>query len=704
MRDLSPLFEPRSVAILGASNDAAKWGHWLARNAVKGEHLRPVFLVNRNGGEILGRRAYRSLAELPEPAELVVLAVPAGGFAEAVDAALDTGARGLVGITAGLGETGADGRAHESAVVERVRSAGAVLLGPNCMGLMDAETELVLSTNDMPSGTIGLVSQSGNVAIELALLAAEAGIGFSRFASIGNQADLEAADFVRDLTVHEPTHLIALYCEDFKDGRDFAEAAHAALAAGKPVVLLTVGSSEAGARAARSHTGALVSDRVSVEAACRAAGVDLVSSPKELVELAQALAAGRFPTGRRTAIVSDGGGHSALAADLAVAHRLELPPLSGDVARALAPTLPAGATPANPLDLVDDENLASFPAATKVFLGRPEFDAVVLTGYLGGYAEYSPELGAREVEVARELVAAARSAERPFLVHTMYARSPAAEALRRGGVPVYADVDAAVRVLARLANRVDRPPRGVPKLPSPEDGRALTEGYWPARELLAEAGIEFVDARPAGTREEALAAADALGYPVVLKAIGPAHKSDVGGVAVGISGPKELETQLSRVKELAVDGYAVERLAPVAEGIELIVGARRDRRFGPVVLVGLGGVYAEILEDVAVALAPVTAEQAAELIRSLRAASLLEGARGRPSLDVAAAARALGVLSHVAAARPDIKEVEINPLLVTPTGALGLDARLVLAELTGERVRNGRGGPWPARKGRQDGD
>jgi acetate---CoA ligase (ADP-forming) len=678
MRDLRPLFEPRSVAVVGASNDAAKWGHWLARNAVKGEALRPVFLVNRNGGEILGRRAYRSLAELPEPAELVVLAVPAGGFGEAVDAALAAGAKGLVGITAGLGETGPDGRAYESAVVERVRAAGAVLLGPNCMGLIDAGTELELSTNDMPRGTIGLVSQSGNVAIELGLIAAEAGVGFSRLASIGNQADLDAADFVRDLTQHEPTRLIALYCEDFKDGREFAAAAHGAVTAGKPVVLLTVGTSEPGARAARSHTGALVSDRVAIEAACRAAGVDLVSSPKELIEVAQALAAGRFPSGRRTAIVSDGGGHSALAADLAVAHGLELPPVSDELGRALAPTLPSSATPANPLDLVDDEDLASFPAATKVFLTRPEFDAVVLTGYLGGYAEYSPELGAREVEVAGELASAASSGERPFVVHTMYARSPAADELRRGGVPVYADVDAAVRVLARLAHRSERKPRGVPDLPSSGSVRAVAEGYWPAREVLAEAGVEFAHARPAQTAEEALAVADELGYPVVAKALGPVHKSDAGAVAVGIGGPEELEAQLSRMAAMATDGYSVERMAPVDEGVELIVGARRDPRFGPVLLIGLGGLYAEILEDVAVALAPVGVEEAEELIRSLRAASLLEGARGRRPLDVAAAARAASALSHVAASRPELQEIEINPLLVTPRGALGLDARVVL--------------------------
>ena len=677
MRDLRPLFEPRSVAVVGASNDAAKWGHWLARNAVRGERLRPVFLVNRNGGEILGRRAYRSLDELPEPAELVVLAVPAGGFAEAVDAALSKGAKGLVGITAGLGETGADGRAYESAVVERVRAAGAVLLGPNCMGLIDAWTELELSTNDMPRGTIGLVSQSGNVAIELGLIAAEAGVGFSRFASIGNQADLDTADFVRDLTAHEPTRLIALYCEDFKNGRDFAAAAHEAVAAGKPVVLLTVGTSEPGARAARSHTGALVSDRVAIEAACRAAGVDLVSSPRELVDVAQALA-GRFPTGRRTAIVSDGGGHSALAADLAVAHGLELPSLSDEVREALGPTLPASATAANPLDLVDDEDLASFPAATRVFLTRPEFDAVVLTGYLGGYGEYSPELGAREVAVAEELAAAAASGERPFLVHTMYARSPAADALRRRGVPVYGDVDAAVRVLARLADRSELTPTGVPGLPSPRLDPPVAEGYWPARDVLADAGIEFAHARPAHTPEEALAVADALGYPVVVKALGPLHKSDAGGVAVGIGGPEELEAELSRMSAVAEDGFSVERMAPVDEGIELIVGARRDPRFGPVLLVGLGGLYAEILEDVAVALAPVSAEEAEELIRSLRAAPLLEGTRGRRPLDVAAAARAAAALSQVAASRPDLQEIEVNPLLVTPTSALGLDARVVL--------------------------
>ncbi|MGH3116096.1 MAG: acetate--CoA ligase family protein [Gaiellales bacterium] len=679
MRDLRPLFDPRSVAVVGASNDAAKWGHWLARNALKGEHLRPVFLVNRNGGEILGRRAYHSLAELPEAPELVVLAVPAAGFEEAVEAALDAGAKGLIGITAGLGETDAEGRAREDAAVARVRAAGAVLLGPNCLGVIDAGTGLELSTNEMPAGTVGLVSQSGNVAIELALLAQEAGIGFSRFASVGNQADLNVADLSRDFTAHEPTTLIALYCEDFKDGRAFATAAQAAVEAGKAVVLLTVGASEAGARAARSHTGALVSELAAVEAASRAAGIHLVGTPKELIDLAQALVAGRLPGGRRVAVVSDGGGHSALAADLAVAHKLELPSPSRELANELGRVLPSPAAPANPVDLVDDQDLASFARVTRLLLGCGEVDAVLLTGYFGGYREYSPELAEREVEVAHELAAAAGESERPLIVHTMYGSSPAAEVLRNEHVPVYRDVDAAVRVLAQLAERSGRRPRGVADLPAAETEPSAAEGYWPARELLRAAGIEFVEARPAQTLEEALTAADELGYPVVVKALGQLHKSDTGAVAVGILGREALEQQLSNMATHASEGYSVERTAPTAEGIELIVGARRDRRFGPVVLVGLGGLYAEILRDVAVALAPVEEDEAAELLLSLRAAPLLEGARGRPPLDVAATARAVSSLSRVAASRPEIDEIEINPLLVTPRGALGLDARVVLS-------------------------
>src|SRR5919199_486028 len=289
----------------GASDDPAKWGNWLARGALRGERRRAVHLVNRRGGEVLGRRAHRSLGELPEAPELVVLAVPPATLDDCVDDALAAGARAIVAITAGADAGGT----ADAALAARVRAAGAVLLGPNCLGVYDAGAEVELVAAELPPGPIGLVTQSGNLGLELGLLAAEAGLGFSRFVSLGNQADLAATELVADLAGHPATELIAVYVEDFRDGRAFAAAAHAARAAGKPVVLLAIDRTEATARAVRSHTGALASDAAAIEAACRAAGIERVRTPQELVDLADALLRAPAPAGRRVAVLADGGGH-----------------------------------------------------------------------------------------------------------------------------------------------------------------------------------------------------------------------------------------------------------------------------------------------------------------------------------------------------------------------------------------------------------
>lgn len=684
-RDLRPLFDPRSVAVLGASGDPFKWGYWLARGALKGVHRRSVHLVNRGGGEILGQRALRSLAELPGPVELVVVAVPADGFEGAIDQALAAGAKAIVGISAGLGETGPEGLARERAAVERVRAAGAVLLGPNCMGLLDAEAELDIGWNELPRGPIALVSQSGNVALELGLMLEGYGLGFSRFASLGNQADLEAAELVEALADHASTRVITLYLEDFRDGRAFAAAAVRATSAGKPVVLLSAGVSEASARAARSHTGALVSDLAAVDAACRAAGVLRVSTPRELVDLAQALRAGPQPRGRRVGIVGDGGGHGVIAADVAAASGLEVPPLSDALAARIGERLPARAATRNPVDMAGGEqDFHAYERLPRLVLESGEVDAVLLTGYFGGYGQ-DEQLAETELEVARAIPAIAADAGRPLVVHTMYPASPAAALLREGGTPVYGEIEAAAAALARLAARGELRSPGVPVLPAPARPPLTSDGYFEARELLAAGGVAFAPALRATTTAEARAAAAELGYPVVLKALGLLHKSDAGGVVLGIESEAELERTLADLSaRLSPPGYSVERMAPVSEGVELIVGCRRDARFGPIALAGLGGVYAELLRDVAVALAPVGEETAEELLHSLRGAPLLHGARGRPPVDVGAAARALAAISRVAAERPEIAEIEVNPLLVTADGALGLDARIVLAHAKGE--------------------
>lgn len=682
-RDLRVLFDPRSVAIVGASNDPLKWGYGLSRGALRGASRRAVYLVNRGGGEILGQETYRSLADLPATPELAVIAVPEQGFEEAVEAALSVGARAIVGITAGLGERGERGRDRELAIAERVRAAGAVLLGPNCLGVFDADTELDIGWSELPAGAIGLVSQSGNLALELALLAADYGLGFSRFASLGNQADLDATDLVLSLAEHESTRVIALYLEDFRDGRAFARACHAAVRAGKPVVLLAAGRSRAGVEAARSHTGALVGDLAAVDAACRAAGIDQVATPRELVDLVQALLVSHPPAGRRLAVFGDGGGHAVVAADLADADGLELPRLSDATAQRLADALGPTAETRNPVDFAGggEQDLRRFEEVTRILLHSGEVDSALLTGYFGGYAEYGAEYAAVEAEVAEGMAAAAAGCKRPLVVQTMYPTNPAAVAFRRTGVPVYREIEAAVGALASLAARSSRNPTGVPDLPEQRSGAPAAAGYFEARKLLQAAGVAFADAYPVTTPGQALEAASELGYPVVLKALGLLHKSDEGGVALGILTPAELEQVFSAMTtRLSARLYSVERMAPVESGVELIAGVRRDIRFGPVALGGIGGLYAEVLRDVAVALAPVSETDAQHMLLALRGAQVFTGARGRRPVDLAAAARVVSLLSRVAAERAEIAEIEVNPLLATPDGAIGLDARIVLVD------------------------
>jgi acetate---CoA ligase (ADP-forming) len=672
-RDLRPLFAPRTVAVVGASADPAKWGNTTARGALRGAHRRSVFLVNRAGGEILGERAYPSVGDVPKAPELVAICVPAAGFEQAVSESLAAGARAIVGITTGLGEHDEAGKRIEAAAAERVRAAGAVLLGPNCLGVFDADEALDLGWSRLPSGSVALVSQSGNLALELARLATASGLGFSRFASLGNQADLVAADFLSELAGHARTRVVALYLEDFADGRAFVAAAARAVDSGKPVILLTGGVSRASARAAQSHTGALVSDARAIEAACAAAGIVHVRTPSQLVDAAQALVSRRRARGRRIAVYADGGGHGVVAGDLLSAAGLEVPPLSERTAGALAERLPYTASVANPIDFAGggERGLAAYADVGRLLLGVDEVDAVLLTGYFGGYSVDTPELAEEEVAAAGSLGAAVTETDGVLVVHSTYPSSPAAAVLRHFGVPVFGDVGSAVAALALLSDHA-RPLRPTPIELEPLEPPAA--GYAAAREFLASAGVPVGAARSATTLEEALAAAAELGYPVVLKAAHRLHKSEGGGVVLGLAD----DGQLTRAYgELHARELSVEAMAPL-DGVELIVGAKRDPRFGAIVLVGLGGVYTEVLDDVAVALAPVDESQAERLIRSLRGAPLLDGTRSRPPVDIPAAAAAVAAVSRAAASCAALAELDVNPLLVLPRGAVALDARVLV--------------------------
>jgi len=430
-----------------------------------------VYLVNRRGEEVLGQRTWPSLAALPGPVDLAVIAVPAAGFEEAVDGALLAGARAIVGISAGLGETGAEGLARQRALVERVRSAGAALLGPNCLGVMDVAAELHLTSDDLPAGSVGLISQSGNLALELGLLLARNGMGYSRFASLGNQADVDVADLVGTYAEHEATAVIGVYCEDFKDGRRLTAATAAAARRGRPVVLLAVGASSAARRAARSHTGSLTSDAAVVDAACEAAGAVRVATPAQMATVLQALAQPRRPRGWRVAVLADGGGHGSVAADLAEAAGLEVPAFGAALQARLRAELPPAAAVSNPIDLAGagEQDISAFNRVLGVLTdpaakAAAEVDALLVTGYFGGYGGYSPQLAAGELAAAEAMARTVRASGPPVVVHTMHAAREAPGVLRAAGVPVYATVDEAVLALAALAGR------GGAKGPGPRPG------------------------------------------------------------------------------------------------------------------------------------------------------------------------------------------------------------------------------------------
>ncbi|MFI0809223.1 acetate--CoA ligase family protein [Streptomyces echinatus] len=682
-RDLSALFDPVSVAVVGASDDPAKYGHAIAAQALRADGRRPVHLVNRRGGTVLGRTAAPSLTGLGEPVDLAVVSVPAAGFEDAVDEALRCGARAIVAITAGFAETGAAGRARQQAVAERVRAAGAVMVGPNCLGIADNTTDLFLASDSFTPGGVALLSQSGNLALELQLRFHPHGLGFSRFVSLGNQADVTLVDLLADCARHGGTRAIAVYAEDFGDGRAFAEAA---ADAGKPVVLLTAGRGDASARSAQSHTGALTTSADVVSAACRDAGVELVATPRELTVVLAALDGARRAGGRRVAVLTDGGGHGVIAADSVETAGLAVPELAEPTRQRLRAALWEQSAVANPVDLagMGEQDPGSYAATVAALLAAEETDAVLMTGYFGGYAAAEGGLGGGgraladgEQEAARLIAARHRATAKPLVVQSMYPESPSCRTLAAAGVPVFAATEDAARALLATAPWTAR--TGVTPLPAPAAPIRET-GYLETRRALEAAGLAFPAAREIHDETELLAAAAEFTGPYVLKALHLLHKSDAGGVALNLADAAELLGAFRDMHaRLGAPSYSVEAMADLSDGIELIVGVNRDPRFGPVAMVGLGGVLAEALRDVAFSLAPVPAGRAESLLRGLRTAALLDGVRGKPAVDVAAAAAAVETITTFAAGHPEIAEIEVNPLLVRPQGVLALDSRAVLA-------------------------
>ncbi len=684
MTDLDVFTDPASVAVVGASADPAKWGYWLARGALRGSARRKVYLVNAGRAVIEGTQSVASIDELPQTAELVVLCAPAASIPSVVDAALARGTRGFLGITAGLDVALGDSEA-EHRIAAQIREAGARLVGPNCLGLYDAAHELELAWGTFTPGHLAVISQSGQLGVEIAGLATHAGLGISRFVSVGNQVDVTAVDLLDDLVDDEATRAVVVYLEDFTDGRTLMAAMARLRQAAKPVVVLTVGASEASRMAARSHTGSLTSATEVVAAACRAAGAVLVETPAQAVDLAHLLLGSPLPRGRRVAVVSDSGGQGALATDTLSRLGLVVPRLSDTTSGTLASLLPAAAAVANPIDLAGagEQDLSTYHRVVDTLLASGEVDSVVLTGYFGCYGSDTPSLEQRELEVVETLAEGVARHDRPVLVHSMSHDSHAVQSLRARAVPTLHTIDALAQSLAQAAHLWDGRHAQAPIIPTgqaPEVG--IPADYLHGRARLSALGVSYPVARPVTSPSELRGVLLGMQAPYALKASWLEHKTETGGVVLGLENLVEVTTALEEMRiRLGPGRYVVEEMDTRPDTIELIVGTRRDRSFGPLVLVGAGGVTAELYRDTEVALAPVSEDEAEQMLRSLKLAPVLGGWRGRPAVDVHAAARVVAAVSRLLVEQPDVVEAEINPLRVGPDGAVALDVLVLEAEL-----------------------
>lgn len=694
---LETLFAPKSIALVGASSKPGKVGHEILKNLLEGGFEGRIAPIHPTADAILGLKCRPSLRKSNLRIDLAVIAAPAAAVPEAVADAIGAGAKAAVVISAGFRETGPEGAALEAEVARLCREANVRLLGPNCVGIIDAHRRLNATfAGRMPvPGGISVVSQSGAVCTAILDWAAERGIGLAKLLSMGNKADISEVDLLPALAADERTKVIVAYLESVESGQAFIRAAEAASAA-KPVVALKVGGSEAGRRAAVSHTGSLAGADLAYGAAFARAGVVRAADFQALLDYASAFALQPTPAGGRVAIVTNAGGPGIMAADAAERLGLETARLGGATATALRRSLPAAASLGNPIDVLGDADPARYAAAVAAAMEDAAVDALVVI--------LTPQAMTHPAEVARAIAGEARR-DKPLLAAFMGGEEvlPAREELTAEGLPCYPTPERAVAALAAMRDYgawLRRPPRVVTRFPANRRrverivrthlrGGRPRLGERDAKRVLAAYDFRVPEGRFAEDAEAAADASDRIGYPVAVKIVSPeiVHKTDVGGVRLGLADAAAVRDAVDlmflrareRVPEATLEGVYVERMC--APGREVILGVARDPQFGPMLMFGLGGVFVETLRDVAFHLAPITEGEALEMLRSTRSFALLEGARGGPEADVSALVGALQRLGRLVTDFPEIAELDINPLIVGPKGAepVVADARIVLA-------------------------
>ena len=681
---LDAVFTPRRVAVVGASDRRGKMGTTFMHNLAgfPGE----VIPVTTSKETVEGRKAYASLRDIPGRVDLAVVVVPAPEVREVMTDAAAAGVGAAIVISGGFAETGPAGAALQAAAVEAARVGGVRLVGPNCFGVQNCNAGLnaSMATGSPPAGgDIALVTQSGAYGMAIYTLGLDQDLRFSKVCATGNQADLGEAEVLAYLGDDDESAVLCFFVESLADGRAFYERARG-ITPRKPIVVAKTGRTEAGARAAVSHTAALAGDARLWEAAFRQAGVVMARSGLEMMDAAKALDWQPVPSGPRVGIVTNSGGTGVELADLLADEGLEVPELSPGLQARLAEALPAYASPRNPVDMTPSwaRFAALYPVCLEALARSGEVDMVVLV--LLQRSALDPAVAQAVLASARRL--AADGPKVPVYVCWVAPRAaqPNADLLQSARLPCFEWPERTARALGH-ARRYGRSRAGIrpppPAAERPAGLAPLAPGLVPpdAAAAVAEAfGIEVAPSPLCDGEEEAVAVATRLGYPVVAKFGGRSfvHKSEVGGVRLGLSDEAAVRVAVRDLLRLDPDGRVL--IQAQRAGEEVIIGGLRDPQAGPVVMVGLGGVLVEVLADVVFRMAPIDAEEAADALRSLRGYPVLAGARGRPEVDLDALARTLASASRLLVAVGEISELDLNPVVASSDGATVVDLRILV--------------------------
>lgn len=688
--DLVPFFEPRVVAVIGASRERNKIGSEILHNLLLTNFTGQLVAVHPSAPAIFGVRAYPRVVDIPVDVDLAVVVVPSAHVDAVVDDCLAKGVRAICIISAGFGECSEEGKVRERALAERARKAGCRVIGPNCMGLINTDPSFALNATFSPiyppAGTIAMSTQSGALGLAILDYAKKLNIGFSNFVSIGNKADVSGNDLLQ-YWEHDPrTSVILLYLESFGNPAKFSRIARR-ISRQKPIVALKSGRSSGGARAAASHTGALATSDAFVDALFHQSGVIRTDTVTELFDAATMLSRQPLPGGRRIAVVTNAGGPGILAVDACQSHGLSIAELTDDTRRALREFLPPAASINNPIDMLASASAEHYERTLKAVLGDPNVDSVLVI--------FIPPLVTSADDVANA-VSRAKSASPNKPIAGVFMRSDAAP-IALADIPCFAFPEPAAIAMARVAAYAEwrnQSPGVVPSLSDVQPTlarlvveRALGRGDgWltavEANALMTSVGIAVPRSTLATSIDEAVDTSHRLGYPVALKAVGREllHKTEKKAVRLNLQTRSEVRmaaSELTRALGTRMDGLLVQRM--VTGGAEMMIGAINDATFGHVIVCGSGGVLVDLLADSACRLHPVTDQDAVEMVESLKGVRLLRGYRGNAPADEEAFREAILRISALVGICPEIQELDVNPLAVLPGGVSALDVRVRVA-------------------------